>query len=129
MSLADREDFKLSIKQLRRDADELNFIEAYKQAYMAYSPLELPDEVIEIMDFASRNELTDRSCDFSFLVHAMKNFLIKNHGLPPLAGKLPDMTATTDFYLQLQQIYHEKAKLDSDSFTTELQSLLMVRLF
>jgi hypothetical protein len=31
----------------------------------------------------------------------------------PVAGVVPDMVSTTDFYLRLQEIYIDKAKSDS----------------
>jgi amyloid beta precursor protein binding protein 1 len=45
----------------------------------------------------------------------------------PLSGALPDMVSTTDFYLQLQQIYIEKAKKDVELMHTLVTKVMEAR--
>lgn len=44
----------------------------------------------------------------------------------PLSGTIPDMTATTEQYVLLQQVYQTKARADLQRFTDILQSILKV---
>ena len=49
----------------------------------------------------------------SILVRALATFMDSvPGGAMPLAGTIPDMTATTDNYVALQQIYHSEARED-----------------
>ena len=50
---------------------------------------------------------------FWVLVESLRRFVGGNGGLPPLAGALPDMTATTDLYLDLKRLYTEKHEQDA----------------
>ena len=46
----------------------------------------------------------------------------------PLSGSIPDMTATTDQYVQLQQVYRQKASRDLAEFSSILTKLYKVLL-
>jgi hypothetical protein len=48
-------------------------------------------------------------------------------GALPLSGAIPDLTATTEQYMLLQQAYQSKARADLDRFTATLHALLKVR--
>eukprot|EP00803_Ostreobium_quekettii_P003164 evm.model.scf_1431.4 EVM.evm.TU.scf_1431.4 scf_1431:28857-34969(-) len=53
------------------------------------------------------------SSEFWILVAALKEFMeSEGKGHLPLEGSLPDMTSTTEFYLQLQNIYRERSQKD-----------------
>ncbi len=39
-------------------------------------------------------------------------------------GSLPDMTSTTDMYLQLQRLYREKAEADTSAVEGHVRTLL-----
>jgi hypothetical protein len=62
----------------------------------------------------------------SFLVRALDHFLTETSALP-LSGTIPDMTATTDQYVLLQQTYQAKAHADLARFTALLHNALKVR--
>ena len=63
---------------------------------------------------------------YSFLVRALDIFLGEGDGLLPLSGQIPDLTATTEQYVQLQQAYQAKARADLERFTVILHGLLKV---
>lgn len=63
---------------------------------------------------------------FSFLVRALDLFMSAHNGAPPLSGHIPDLTATTEQYVLLQQAYQSKARADLDKFTVLLHSVLQV---
>ena len=45
----------------------------------------------------------------------------------PVAGVVPDMVSTTDFYLRLQEIYIDKAKSDSAKMQILIQEVIQAR--
>jgi hypothetical protein len=59
-------------------------------------------------------------------VRALDLFLTETSALP-LSGTIPDMTATTDQYVLLQQTYQTKAHADLARFTVLLRNALKVR--
>lgn len=106
--------------------DVMNYPEAIENAYQAYVPYEVPYEVQEVLDhpLAADPAKAPRS---SFWVHAaaLRAFVAaEGGGKLPLAGVLPDMTASTDGYIQLQRAYHEKAEADSAAFRAHVEAVL-----
>jgi amyloid beta precursor protein binding protein 1 len=63
-----------------------------------------------VLDSQAQN-LTADSQNFWFLARALARF-VSEHGVPPLGGQIPDMTASTDMYIGLQQVYQAKAAHD-----------------
>jgi NEDD8-activating enzyme E1 regulatory subunit len=49
---------------------------------------------------------------FLIMLEALQEFLTLHHGQAPLQGTIPDMTASTDLYVQLQNIYRNQAQRD-----------------
>lgn len=69
----------------------------------------------DILDDASCNQLSKESNIFWILVRSVKDFIEQdNNGLCPLAGTIPDMTADTENYINLQNVYRQKALNDAD---------------
>lgn len=58
------------------------------------------------------------------MVRALDLFMTSHDGQFPLHGNIPDMTSTTDGFVQLQSIYKEKATQDLQDFTHILKNLL-----
>lgn len=59
------------------------------------------------------------------MVRALKDFVYEdNNGRLPLPGVLPDMTADTDLFIQLQNIYRQQARQDSDNVYRRCKVLL-----
>ena len=117
----EKDQFRKSIKALARDINnEVNFIEADENAFLAYVMNELSWEVQELVDKADQNftdKLEKSGVDsvkaFDVLLLALKQFMNENEGgHPPLNGSIPDMTASTQAYIQMQEIYKSKAEED-----------------
>ena len=113
--------------------NEMNFQEASKEAYKAYTTNSLPEEVIALLDgidqcpiYISDPNSTSRVRkldDFIILVKALKIFIERTNSCPS-SGSIPDMTASTNFYIELQSIYQAKSLKDKEDFTTIVHFLL-----
>lgn len=117
-TFAEKEEYRKELKSLARDMNmELNFIEADQNYYLAYTDLEIPFEVQELIDLAQENlaQKIEKKGDvdmFDVLLLALKKFMESHDGFPPLNGSIPDMTASTQGYIELQTIYKSKAESD-----------------
>lgn len=113
-NFSEKQEFQESVKEAARRFDqELNFQEAVRNAYLAYSARELDTEHL-----VSLRKDADR--DVSGLLVALESFCQRHDGQPPLHGSIPDMTASTELYIQLQTLYREQAEKDLE----EMKSLL-----
>lgn len=91
---------------------EVNFIEAADNAYKAYVAPLVPDEVVQVLITARELQLTAKTPEFWLLARALADFVDVNDVLP-ITGVVPDMTASTETYVALQQVYVAKAKEDA----------------
>eukprot|EP00347_Sterkiella_histriomuscorum_P009093 403342543 len=123
---AEKEEFRQIIKHTSRNfSKELNFIEAFDNAFKCFKQPEIRytlEEIFEDPKIQDKNETSS----FWILCAALQRYYT-THGLLPLSGKLPDMTSTTDFYLALQRIYQEKALEDMEEFIVNLQQIMTER--
>ena len=105
----EKEAFKASVPAAARKLrePELNFEEAHREAYRAYMPPALADDVREILDDLPPPPGGGAAgaaagggggvSNFAVLCAALKAFIAaEGGGLPPLAGVIPDMHADTD---------------------------------
>jgi len=102
------------VKSMARDYDkELNFQEAVANAYLAYTERELNFDMSNNGDSDSKIPTKLRS-----LQSALEVFM-KDHPdqRPPLKGVVPDMTASTLMYIQLQKLYRDQAEEDVQKMT------------
>ena len=101
-SFSEKQEFKEKIKSMSRDYNkELNFQEAIQNAYLAYTER---DVIVP--------ENLDSSSPLGVLFNAVGTFMDRHQGRAPLNGSIPDMTASTDSYVTLQQIYKAQAEQD-----------------
>lgn len=126
----DKNDFKALIKSMAMDggakfSDELNFIEAVNESYRAFTTKKASWETAQCLNNQISSTLTSNSSDFDFLVRALQMFTAStDDNSLPLPGPIPDMTSTTENFVQLQQIYHDKALQDRATFKQLLDTLL-----
>ena len=98
----EKQEFKDLIKSKSRDINkELNFEEAISNAYLAYTERDLfiPEGL-------------DSESTLAKLYAALTEFQNRHGGRAPVNGSIPDMTANTDLYVQLQKIYKDQADAD-----------------
>ncbi|CAK0763153.1 hypothetical protein CVIRNUC_003029 [Coccomyxa viridis] len=121
--------FRQMLKSWQRTIDgipagEENFDEAMSNAHKLFSPPSIPSEVRAVLeDEATR--IRPQSPDFWVLAAALKRFVYgEGGGSLPLEGAIPDMTSTTQMYLQLQRTYRRKAEADAAAVKAHTQALL-----
>lgn len=103
---------------------EVNFLEAADSAYRAYAAPLMPEEVASVLHVAKENapQFSAQTEDFWWLARALGEFVeTQNEGMLPVTGVVPDMTASTDTYVALQEIYVAKAAQDSAAVRSILQ--------
>lgn len=72
---------------------------------------------------SSNNSFQSKS--FWIMARALRDFVeFEGAGYLPLPGTIPDMTADTSQYVNLQNVYRSKALLDSDVIYRRVQQLL-----
>ncbi|KAJ2962023.1 hypothetical protein NQZ79_g2820 [Umbelopsis isabellina] len=122
---AERNELKELIRKEMRSFDEENFEEAIANVWRLATPSKVPAKVQEIFEDPKCENVTKKSSNFWIIARAIKDFV--NHegaGLLPTPGKLPDMKSDTKSYVQLQQIYRQKALQDLEAVKARVQSLL-----
>lgn len=130
-SSAERAAFKQSVAAMRRSGpegvplDEENVDEALKAAFHAWTKPSIPSDVRRILE-DERTQVGPSSDDFWVMAAALKAFVAQEgEGCLPLEGSLPDMTATTDLYLQLQRIYQAEAERHAAAVGAHCHRLLV----
>jgi len=107
---AEKQEFRAQVIKGQKKSDEGNFDEAFKAALKSCAVVEIPSEVKALFGSPKAANITKDSADFWVLVRALKDFVdAEGEGLLPVSGGIPDMTATTEFYIQIQKIYQQKA--------------------
>ena len=113
----DRRAVKEALTSMRRGMDEENFDEAMANVRYTWTdtgavPKEVDDVTREAAEMKNAGKLTLESDKFWFLALALREF-IDREGCLPLEGSIPDMTSTTEAYVELQRLYADKAASDA----------------
>lgn len=105
---------------------EVNFLEAAENAYKAYVPPLVPEEVADVLRAAqTKQDFGADTPDFWWLAGALAAFVERhNDGMLPITGVVPDMTAATESYVALQELYVAKAKEDAAKVLELVHELL-----
>merc|ERR1712238_39484 len=117
-SSLEKNDFKEVIKSMSRDLNnELNFLEACNNDYLAYTYKEVPWETQELLANSEQllrtkieNNLQKDITTFDILLLALNKFLEINNDQPPVDGSIPDMTSSTKIFIELQTIIEQIRK-------------------
>ncbi|KAG5150054.1 hypothetical protein AAZX31_06G285800 [Glycine max] len=108
----EKKEFKELLKAGMVAQDEDNYKEAIDSAFKVFAPRGISLESQQILNDSSA-EVDSNSSDFWVLVTALKDFIAnEGGGDAPLEGSIPDMTSSTEQYVNLQNIYHAKAEAD-----------------
>ncbi|KAI9587627.1 nedd8-activating enzyme E1 regulatory subunit [Glossina fuscipes] len=106
-------------------SNEENFEEAIKAVNTAFGGGNVSPELAKIFEDDACENLNKKSKPFWIMMKAMKDFVQnENNGQLPLSGVLPDMTADTNSYINLQNIYRQQALHDADQVYRRCQSLV-----
>ncbi|DAZ94488.1 TPA: hypothetical protein N0F65_003422 [Lagenidium giganteum] len=119
----EKNEFKQLVKSMAHgpQGHEVNFEEAMDNAYKAYAPPIVPEEVSSVLATARTLTLTNETPSFWLLARGLADFVDANDGMLPITGIVPDMTASTDTYVTLQNLYVAKAKEDADQVRSHVQ--------
>ena len=107
-----------------------NYKEAMQNVNKFFEPLELPQNVVELFSTENLTNLSvgnPKIADFKVLLIALKEYIEgPGDGVNwPLSGVVPDLTATSDHFMELQQIYQKKAEQDRLTFKGIVSRLLL----
>lgn len=101
------------IKEIPHEEGDGNFAEAAEFSYYCYTPTELPNDMNELMNNHKMNELSNKTDKFWFVVRAINDFY-KNHKYLPLSGRIPDITCSTENYIDLQEVYNNEYIMEGE---------------
>ncbi|KAK4386251.1 NEDD8-activating enzyme E1 regulatory subunit AXR1 [Sesamum angolense] len=108
----EKKEFKDLIKAKMIASDEENFKEAMEASFKVFATRGISPSLQQIIN-DSCAEVNSLSSDFWVLVAALKEFIAnEGGGEAPLEGSIPDMTSSTELYVNLQKIYQAKAEAD-----------------
>ncbi|CAA9996397.1 unnamed protein product [Nesidiocoris tenuis] len=117
-------------KRIKKNEDgvqeyEENFEEALRAVNFAVVPTAVPKSVQEILRDCNCVNLTSESKPFWIMARAVKDFVDnEGEGLLPLRGSLPDMTADSSRYINLQQLYIQEANRHAEIVQRNVRQLL-----
>lgn len=95
--------------------NEENFEEAIRAVNTALVPTYLPVNVQDLLYCTAATNLTKDSQPFWIMCAALRSFVEgEGKGKLPVKGILPDMTASTDHYIKLQNLYRTQAAIDAE---------------
>ncbi|CAI5759769.1 unnamed protein product [Candida verbasci] len=125
VSYTEKKNFKKYVELLSRNIVlENNFAEAVSSSHRAFQITDLPDSVKQLLKISKENPVTKNSSIFWIYIAALSKFLQLNNDVLPLPGTIPDLASDTKNYIDLQNIYKEKAKKDQKLFTEQVESVL-----
>ncbi|PPD89281.1 hypothetical protein GOBAR_DD13778 [Gossypium barbadense] len=105
-----KREFKELLKARMAATDEDNYKEAIDASFKLFAPQGINLQQI-INDSCA--EVGSSSSDFWVMVAALKEFIAnEGGGEVPLEGSIPDMTSSTEHYVNLQKIYQAKSEAD-----------------
>ena len=105
------------------DEDEENFEEAGKAVNTVLVKTAIPSSTKTILDDVQAVNISANSSNFWILVHALRDFVSKEERLP-VSGVVPDMFSDSERFIQLQNIYKDKANQDAEMIQRKVQQVL-----
>ncbi|XP_055845452.1 nedd8-activating enzyme E1 regulatory subunit isoform X1 [Episyrphus balteatus] len=119
---------KNSLKELIQSGmsnDEENYEEAIKAVNTAFGAGLVSHTIKAILDDDACENINKQSSPFWIMAKALKEFVLnENNNYLPLPGVLPDMTANTESYINLQNIFRQQALQDADNIYRKCQHYL-----
>lgn len=123
-SRSEKNEFKDLLKAKMIEMDEENYKEAIEASFKVFAPFGISSNLRKIID-DSCAEVDSSSSDFWVMVAALKEFTAnEGGGEAPLEGSIPDMTSSTEHYINLQKIYQSKAEADVLAMEQRVRNIL-----
>ncbi|XP_019193637.1 PREDICTED: NEDD8-activating enzyme E1 regulatory subunit AXR1-like isoform X1 [Ipomoea nil] len=116
--------FKDFIKSRMTAIDEDNYKEAMEASFKVFASRGISSSIQQIINdnFA---EVNSNSSEFWIMVAALKEFIAnEGNGEVPLEGSIPDMTSSTELYVNLQNVYQAKAEADFLAMEQRVRDIL-----
>uniref|UniRef100_A0A8C2W9L4 NEDD8-activating enzyme E1 regulatory subunit n=1 Tax=Cyclopterus lumpus TaxID=8103 RepID=A0A8C2W9L4_CYCLU len=105
--------------------DEENFEEAIKNVNTALNPTKIPSTVEDLFNSEECNDVTSQTPSFWVMLRAVKEFALnEGNGSLPVRGTIPDMIADSQKFINLQNVYREKAMQDAAAVSKHVECLL-----
>ncbi|XP_026730640.1 NEDD8-activating enzyme E1 regulatory subunit [Trichoplusia ni] len=105
--------------------NEENFEEAIRAVNTALMPTFLPAKSQELLYCSAATNITKESTPFWIMCAALRGFVeSEGKGNLPVKGVLPDMTASTDHYIKLQNLYRTQASMDAEIVYRKVQQIV-----
>ncbi|CAI9301795.1 unnamed protein product [Lactuca saligna] len=109
----EKREFKELIKAKTIAPDEDNYKEAIEASFKVFAPQGISSSNLKRILDDPCSEVDSCSSDFWVMVAALKEFIgNEGGGEAPLEGSIPDMTSSTEIYINLQKLYQAKAEAD-----------------
>ncbi|XP_041981515.1 NEDD8-activating enzyme E1 regulatory subunit [Aricia agestis] len=131
MSRKEKNEIKSIIDEfIRKDENgipinEENFEEAKRAVNTSLVPTFLPVKIQDLIYSSSAINLKKDSSPFWIMCSALKEFIeAEGKGKLPLKGVLPDMTASTESYVKLQNIYRNQAAMEAEIVYRKVQEIV-----
>lgn len=108
-----------------KPSEDDNVEEAQKNVNHKIVPTKIAAGVQHILEDPMCVNITPNSSDFWILARALKEFIYgEGKGNLPLRGSIPDMTSSSEFYVQLQRTYQARANKDVDAVMSHVQHII-----
>ncbi|XP_020344819.1 NEDD8-activating enzyme E1 regulatory subunit-like isoform X2 [Oncorhynchus kisutch] len=104
---------------------EENFEEAIKNVNTALNPTKISSGVDDLFNGEQCNDITSQTPAFWVMTRAVREFVQNDGGGNlPVRGSIPDMIADSEKFINLQNVYREKAMQDASVVSKHVESLL-----
>ncbi|KAI3783240.1 hypothetical protein L1987_42316 [Smallanthus sonchifolius] len=110
-SREEKKEFKELIKAKMVATDEDNYKEANEASFKVFASQGISSDLKRILDDPCA-EVESGASDFWVMVAALKFIANEGGGEASLEGSIPDMTSSTELYVNLQKLYQAKAEAD-----------------
>uniref|UniRef100_A0A8B9HBS9 NEDD8-activating enzyme E1 regulatory subunit n=1 Tax=Astyanax mexicanus TaxID=7994 RepID=A0A8B9HBS9_ASTMX len=105
--------------------EEENFDEAIKNVNTALNPTKISSTVDDIFNCVQCENITSQTSAFWMMARGVRDFVQnEGNGSLPVRGTIPDMIADSDKFINLQNVYREKALQDAAVVSKHIQSHL-----
>ncbi|CAK6973357.1 NEDD8-activating enzyme E1 regulatory subunit [Scomber scombrus] len=105
--------------------DEENFEEAIKNVNTALNPTKVPSAVEDLFNSEQCSNISSQTTSFWVMLRAVKDFVHnEGNGSLPVRGTIPDMIADSQKFINLQNVYREKAMQDATAVCKHTECLL-----